>query len=36
MSTSTLENELVAAIRSAGGAARRPALAVVSDGWEEF
>ena len=28
--------QTVAAIRSAGGAARRPALAVVSDGWEEF
>ncbi|MEG1029506.1 MAG: chemotaxis protein, partial [Brevundimonas sp.] len=28
--------QTVAALRSNGGAARKPALAVVTDGWEEF
>ena len=28
--------QTVAALRSTGGAARKPALAVVTDGWEEF
>lgn len=28
--------QTVAALRSQGGAARKPALAVVTDGWEEF
>ena len=28
--------QTVAALRHTGGAARKPALAVVTDGWEEF